>query len=82
MITDGEFLWALDDFFTRLETYHGTSSDWVGVCVAGEYIVDYSLIIIIFYKNNKNRLNYYLYYSQFIFILHHFGRHLVSIYYP
>ena len=23
------------------------------VCVAGEYIVDYSLIIIIFYKNNK-----------------------------
>ena len=62
MIMVGEFLWALDDFLIRLETYHGTSSDWVGVCVAGEYIVDYSLIIIIFYKNNnkKNRLNYYL----------------------
>jgi len=47
------FFGLLDEFFTPLETYHGTSSDWVGVCVAGEYIVDYSLIIIIFYKNNK-----------------------------
>ena len=32
----GEFLRALDDFLIRLEKYHGTSSDWVGVCVAGE----------------------------------------------
>jgi hypothetical protein len=48
------FFGLLDEFFTPLETYHGTSSDWVGVCVAGEYIVHhYSLIIIIFYKNNK-----------------------------
>ena len=75
------FFGLLDEFSTPLETYHGTSSDWVGVCVAGEYIVDYSLIIIIFYKNNKNRLNYYLH-SQFIFILHHFVRHLVSMHYP
>ena len=42
----GEFLRRLDGFLIRLETYHGKSSDWVGVCVAGEYIVDYSLIII------------------------------------
>ena len=48
----GEFLWALDGFLTRLEI---TARLAIGlVCVlAGEYIVDYSLIIIIFYKNNK-----------------------------
>ena len=49
MIMVGEFLWALDGFLIRLESCHGTSSDWVGVCVAEEYIVDYSLIIMIFF---------------------------------
>ena len=57
MIMVGAFLWALDGFLTRLESCHGTSSDWVGVCVAGEYIVHhYSLmmmIIVIIQNNNK-----------------------------
>ena len=52
MIIGGEFLHQLDDF--SLGWKNVTARLAIGlVCVAGEYIVDYSLIIIIFYKNNK-----------------------------